>query len=177
MRGRGKVLITGSLGDVMKESAQASLSYIRSNARRFGIDEHTFDKFDFHVHVPAGAIPKDGPSAGVTLLTSLLSLLLNRPVPSDVAMTGEITLRGKVLPVGGVKEKVLAAKRAGIKRVILPARNEKDLTDLPPSVSEALTFRFVSEVEDLLKEVFGTDAFVPLEGKRGERRDEIVALG
>jgi len=177
MRGRGKVIITGSLGDVMKESAQAALSYIRSDARRLGIEEHTFDKFDFHVHVPAGAIPKDGPSAGVTLLTSMLSLLLNRPVPSDVAMTGEITLRGKVLPVGGLKEKVLAAKRAGVKRVLLPARNEKDLTDLPPSVSEALSFYFVSEVDELIKEVFGADVLVPLDTKRTEPRDEIVALG
>ena len=177
MRGRGKVMITGSLGDVMKESAQAALSWIRSNARRFGVEENVFDKNDFHVHVPAGAIPKDGPSAGVTLLTSLLSLILNRPVPSDLAMTGEITLRGKVLPIGGVKEKILAAKRAGVKRVILPARNEKDLTDLPPSVAETITFRFVSELDELLKEVFGPDVLSVLDSKRGERRDEIVALG
>jgi ATP-dependent Lon protease len=177
MRGRGKMLITGSLGDVMKESAQAALSWIRSNARRFGIEENVFDKNDLHIHVPAGAIPKDGPSAGVTLMTSLLSLILNKPVPSDLAMTGEITLRGKVLPVGGVKEKVLAAKRAGVKRVILPSRNEKDLIDLPPSVTEALTFCFVSEVDDLLKEVFGPDVLAPIDPKRGEHRDEIVALG
>jgi ATP-dependent Lon protease len=178
MRGKGKVTITGSLGDVMKESAQAALSLIRASARRFGIEEHTFEKFDFHVHVPAGAIPKDGPSAGVTLLTSMLSLLLDRPVPSDVAMTGEITLRGKVLPVGGIKEKVLAAKRAGVSRVVLPAKNEKDLVDLPSSVQKALTFRFVSEVDQLLSEVFGPDIFPPIKTKGGgEARDEIVALG
>src|SRR5262245_52111067 len=176
MRGRGRTIITGSLGDVMKESASAALSFIRANARRFGIDEKTFERNDFHVHVPAGAIPKDGPSAGITLFTSILSLLLDRPVPADLAMTGEITLRGKVLPVGGVKEKILAAKRAGIHRVILPAKNEKDLRDLPDSVKNAVAFRFVTAVEDLLPEVFGPE-ITPLLQPTPSHPDQPVALG
>ncbi len=176
MRGRGRTIITGSLGDVMKESASAAMSFIRANAQRFGIDEKTFERNDFHVHVPAGAIPKDGPSAGITLFTSILSLLLDRPVPADLAMTGEITLRGKVLPVGGIKEKILAAKRAGIHRVILPAKNEKDLQDLPESVKNAVSFRFVSAVEDLLPEVFGPD-ITPLLQPTPSHPDQPVALG
>jgi ATP-dependent Lon protease len=155
MRGRGKVTITGRLGDVMRESAQAALSWIRSNSRSLGLDDTMFDRSDFHVHVPAGATPKDGPSAGVTLTVSLVSLLCGIPVPSDLAMTGEITLRGKVLPVGGIKEKVIAAKSAGVKTVILPDKNEKDLEDVSPGVKQALTFRFVSEIESVLDIVFG----------------------
>jgi ATP-dependent Lon protease len=155
MRGRGKVTITGRLGDVMRESASAALSWIRSNARSIGIDDGLFDRSDFHIHVPAGATPKDGPSAGVTLTVSLVSLLTGLPVPSDLAMTGEITLRGKVLPVGGIKEKVIAAKSAGIKTVILPDKNEKDLEDVSSAVRGALTFRFVSEIESVLDIVFG----------------------
>jgi len=161
MRGKGKVSVTGHLGDVMKESTQAALSYLRSNALKFGLDEQLFDRNDFHIHVPAGAIPKDGPSAGVTMFTSLLSLVAERPVPSDIAMTGEITLRGKVLPVGGIKEKVLAAKRAGVKRVILPDKNEKDLRDLPEHVKAALSFQFVSEIDELILAVWGPGVIVP----------------
>jgi ATP-dependent Lon protease len=155
MRGKGKVTITGRLGDVMRESALAAVSWLRSNAASVGVDVGTFDKSDFHIHVPAGAIPKDGPSAGVTLTVSLVSLLTGLPVPADLAMTGEITLRGKVLPVGGIKEKVIAAKSAGVRRVILPDKNEKDLEDVSESVRKALTFQFVSEIEQVLDHVFG----------------------
>ena len=149
--GKGLVL-TGQLGDVMKESAQAALSFIRSNAVRYGVPEDFFSKQDIHIHIPEGATPKDGPSAGVTLATALMSLLTGRPVKHDIAMTGEITLRGKVLPVGGIKEKVLAAKRAGINKVILPKLNEKDLEEIPEGIRKTMTFTFVewlSEVFDL----------------------------
>jgi len=155
MRGKGKVTITGRLGDVMKESALAALTWIRSNAVKLGIEEQFFEESDFHVHIPAGAIPKDGPSAGVTLACSLVSLLTGLPVGADLAMTGEVTLRGKVLPVGGIKEKVIAAKSAGIKRVILPTKNEKDLEDVSDPVREALTFEFVDDIDQLLDLAFG----------------------
>jgi ATP-dependent Lon protease len=155
MRGRGKITITGRLGDVMRESALAALSWIRSNAKSLGIDDGLFDRSDFHIHVPAGATPKDGPSAGVTLTVSLVSLLTGLPVPNELAMTGEITLRGKVLPVGGIKEKVIAAKSAGIRTVILPDKNEKDLEDVSTAVREVLAFKFVSEIEQVLEIAFG----------------------
>jgi ATP-dependent Lon protease len=151
MNGQKGVTITGSLGDVMKESAQAALSYVRSRAAQLGIAPDFFEKSDLHIHVPAGAIPKDGPSAGVTIAASLASLLSARPVRSDVAMTGEITLRGKVLPVGGVKEKVLAARRAGIKTVILPRRNESDLEDIPEEARKEMEFVFVDTVDEVLR--------------------------
>jgi ATP-dependent Lon protease len=151
MNGQKGLTLTGSLGDVMKESAQAALSYIRSRADRIGIAPDFFEKSDIHVHVPAGAIPKDGPSAGVTIAASLASLLTGRPVRNDVAMTGEITLRGKVLPVGGIKEKVLAARRAGITTVILPRRNESDLEDIPPEVRSEMEAIFVDTVDEVLK--------------------------
>jgi ATP-dependent Lon protease len=151
MSGQKGLTLTGSLGDVMKESAQAALSYIRSRADRIGIAADFFEKSDIHVHVPAGAIPKDGPSAGVTIAASLASLLTGRPVRNDVAMTGEITLRGKVLPVGGIKEKVLAARRAGITTVILPRRNESDLEDIPPEVRSEMEAIFVDTVDEVLK--------------------------
>lgn len=151
MVGKGGLTLTGQLGDVMKESAQAALSYARAQAGSLGISDELFRKYDLHIHVPAGAIPKDGPSAGVTMLTSLVSLLTGIKVRADVAMTGEITLRGNVLPVGGIKEKVLAAKRAGVKRIILPARNKKDLTEIPPQNLEGLEFEYAHRVEDVLK--------------------------
>ncbi|MDW8395369.1 MAG: endopeptidase La [Anaerolineae bacterium] len=150
MPGRGKFLLTGQLGDVMKESAQAAHSYIRSRAEQIGIDPSTFKASDLHVHVPAGAQPKDGPSAGVTIATALASLLTERRVRPDVAMTGEITLRGSVLPVGGIKEKVLAAHRAGIKTVVLPRRNAPDLEDLPEEVRRAVEFELVDRVDQVL---------------------------
>jgi ATP-dependent Lon protease len=155
MKGKGKVTITGRLGDVMKESALAAGSWIRANAKALGIDEDLFETSDFHIHIPAGAIPKDGPSAGVTLTTSLVSLLTGIPVAPELAMTGEITLRGKVLPVGGIKEKVIAAKSAGIKRVILPEKNRKDLDDVSDVIRSALAFHFVAEIEEVLRLAFG----------------------
>jgi ATP-dependent Lon protease len=150
MAGQKGLTLTGSLGDVMKESAQAALSYIRSRADRLELPLDFYDKADIHVHVPAGAIPKDGPSAGVTIAASLVSLLTGRPVRNDVAMTGEITLRGKVLPVGGIKEKVLAARRAGIRTVLLPRRNEHDLDDIPPELRAEMETIFVDTVEEVL---------------------------
>ena len=161
MSGQKGLTLTGSLGDVMKESAQAALSYIRSRAERIGIAADFFEKSDIHVHVPAGAIPKDGPSAGVTIAASLASLLTGRPVRNDVAMTGEITLRGKVLPVGGIKEKVLAARRAGITTVILPRRNESDLEDIPPEVRSEMETIFVDTVDEVLKHAL-RDGVTPL---------------
>jgi ATP-dependent Lon protease len=151
MQGKGSLTLTGQLGDVMKESAQAALSYLRSKADTIGIQSNFLEKTDIHVHFPAGAIPKDGPSAGVTILTALVSLLTGIRVRSDVAMTGEITLRGLVLPVGGIKEKVLAAHRAGMKRVILPARNEKDLLDVPEQARKEVDFVFATHVDEVLK--------------------------
>ena len=150
MKGKKGLTLTGQLGDVMKESATAALSFVRANASSLGIDEDFFDTHDLHIHVPAGAIPKDGPSAGVTMLTALTSLLTDVPVRKDLAMTGEITLRGQVLPVGGVKEKVLAAHRAGIKTIILPAWNRKDLEDIPKKVEKEIKFHFVEKMQDVL---------------------------
>ncbi len=149
MPGAKGFIVTGQLGDVMKESAQAALSYVRSKAKDLGIDPNFFDKSDIHLHIPEGATPKDGPSAGVTMATSLASLLTGRPVRSDTAMTGEITLRGRVLPVGGIKEKVLAAHRAGLTTVILPMRNEKDLDELPEQVRKGMKFVFAEQVSDV----------------------------
>jgi ATP-dependent Lon protease len=151
MRGKGGLNLTGQLGDVMKESAQAALSYIRSKAGDYNINEEFFEKNDIHIHVPQGAIPKDGPSAGVTMLVSLVSLLTDRHVRNDVAMTGEITLRGLVLPVGGIKEKVLAARRAGIKSVILPKLNEKDLEEVPETIKEKMEFRFIEKMDEAIQ--------------------------
>ncbi len=152
MKGKGNLLLTGSLGDIMKESAQAALSYIRSNAENYGIDPDIFPQIDIHVHVPEGAVPKDGPSAGVAIATALESLLTDKPVRMDIAMTGEITLRGRVLPVGGLKEKILAAKRAGIHEVILPEKNKEEvLEDLPSYVREKMKLHFVSHLDEVFK--------------------------
>jgi len=150
MKGQKGLMLTGQLGDVMKESATTALSFIRTNAKKLGIDEDFFQKSDIHIHVPAGAIPKDGPSAGVTMLTALTSLLTNKIIHKNLAMTGEITLRGQVLPVGGIKEKVLAAHRAGIKTLILPLSNEKDLVDIPKKIQKDIQFHFVDKMKDVI---------------------------
>jgi ATP-dependent Lon protease len=150
LSGKGELRLTGHLGEVMKESAQAALSYLRSAADRLGIDPAFFESHQFHVHVPAGAIPKDGPSAGVTMLCALASAACGAPVRRDLAMTGEITLRGEVLPVGGIKEKVLAALRAGIREVCLPRDNERDLADLPPGPRRLLTAHLIADVGEIL---------------------------
>ncbi|MBN2194152.1 MAG: endopeptidase La [Polyangiaceae bacterium] len=151
MFGTGKLQLTGQLGDVMKESAHAALSYVRTNAARFGIPEDFLEKSDVHIHIPAGAMPKDGPSAGITMFTALVSLLTGTRVRHDVAMTGEISLRGRVLPIGGVKEKTLAAHRAGVKRVIVPERNKADLEEVPREVRDELEFVFVNRLEEALE--------------------------
>jgi ATP-dependent Lon protease len=143
-------VLTGQLGDVMKESAQIALSSVRALAGKLGIDEEAFDDKSFHVHVPAGAIPKDGPSAGITMATALASLLTQRPVKHTVGMTGEITLQGRVLPIGGLKQKVLAAHAAGITDIILPERNRADLVDIPENVREDITFHPVMSIDEVL---------------------------
>jgi ATP-dependent Lon protease len=158
--GSGKLILTGQLGDVMKESAQAALSLVKSQSTRLGLDSTTFDKTDVHIHVPAGAIPKDGPSAGVAMFTSLVSLFTNKTVGHDLAMTGEISLRGLVLPVGGIKEKTVAAHRAGIRKVLLPARNRKDLEDVPKSVRDDVEFVFCERVDDVVREALGVQVGV-----------------
>lgn len=151
MPGKGKLQLTGQIGDVMKESAQAAFSVVKANAKKINIDGKNFSKFDYHIHVPAGAVPKDGPSAGIAMYISMVSMLLNKAVKPNVAMTGEITLRGLVLPIGGLKEKVLAAKQAGIKTVILPARNKKDLPEVPAEAKKGMTFKFVKNLTEALK--------------------------
>ncbi len=150
MPGTGKLILTGQLGEVMKESAQAALSLIKARSPQLGIEQEVLDKSDIHIHVPAGATPKDGPSAGVAMFTALASLLTGQPVRSEVAMTGEISLRGLVLPIGGVKEKVLAALRAGITTVMLPARNRRDLEEIPAEARDRLKFVWVEQVDDAL---------------------------
>ncbi|GAK61696.1 lon protease [Candidatus Vecturithrix granuli] len=162
MRGKEKLILTGQLGDVMKESAQIALNYVRSKAADLKIAEDFHENSDIHIHIPSGAIPKDGPSAGVTLYTALVSLLTDQPVRSDLAMTGEITLRGLVLPIGGVKEKVLAARSAGVKHVILPAKNRKDLEEIPDNVKQELTFHFVEQMDEVIK--------IALTGKKSRRQ-------
>jgi ATP-dependent Lon protease len=156
--GRGALILTGQLGEVMRESAQAAMTLVKSRAESFGIAPDIFEKSDIHIHVPAGATPKDGPSAGVAIFTALVSLLANRTVRSDTAMTGEISLRGLVLPVGGIKEKVVAAARAGIRRVMLPARNRRDFDDIPEEARKKLEFIWLERVDDAVAAALEDDA-------------------
>ena len=151
MEGTGKLELTGQLGDVMKESAKAGYSYVRANAAKYNIDKDFYKNKDIHIHVPEGAVPKDGPSAGVTMITAMVSALTNRKVRHNVAMTGEITLTGRVLPIGGLKEKSLAAYRAGIDTIIIPKDNEKDIQKIPKSIKNKLKFIIASKVEDVLE--------------------------
>jgi len=151
MKGTGKLVLTGKLGDVMQESAQAALTYVRARAELFGLPSNFYQETDIHIHVPEGAIPKDGPSAGIAMATSIVSALTKKKVRGDVAMTGEITLRGRVLPIGGVKEKLLAAHRGNIKTVIIPKDNEKDLSEVPSNVLKALNVVFVEHMDEVLR--------------------------
>jgi ATP-dependent Lon protease len=162
MPGKGTLTLTGKLGDVMQESAQAALSYVRSRAEEFGIPKDFNRKTDVHLHIPEGAIPKDGPSAGITLATALVSALTRIPSRKDVAMTGEITLRGKVLPIGGLKEKLLAAHRAGVKSILVPKDNEKDLSDIPKNVLDAMNVHLVETMDDVLKIALAAPLPAPL---------------
>ncbi|MGH7715452.1 MAG: S16 family serine protease, partial [Vulcanimicrobiaceae bacterium] len=178
MPGTGKLTLTGQLGDVMKESATAAVSFLRSRSNELGLSEEYFGKHDLHIHVPAGAVPKDGPSAGITIATSIVSLLTNRKVQSDIAMTGEITLTGQVLPVGGIKEKVLGAKRAGIRKVLLPRRNEIDLDDVPKEVRDTMEFVLVDELSEVFLQALGHRTITPVDlGVDPVRRaNNVVAL-
>jgi ATP-dependent Lon protease len=179
--GKGELKLTGQLGDVMKESAAAALSYLKARAADIGIDPALFDKNDIHVHVPAGAQPKEGPSAGVTVLTAMASILTGRPARDDIAMTGEITLRGRVLPIGGIKEKVLGAHRAGIRRVLLPTRNEADLDDIPADLRAEMELVLVDSIDQVLREALTTVGSTVMRqrsngaGTRGGREKVVVA--
>jgi ATP-dependent Lon protease len=178
MEGKGALTLTGQLGEVMRESAQAALSFARANARRLKIDERRFDKTDIHIHVPEGAVPKDGPSAGITLATALISALSSQAVKHDVAMTGEITLRGRVLPVGGIKEKILGAHRAGIRTVILPRDNERDLAEVPSQVKRKLIFVYVDHMDDVIACALSTppEPLPPPAPKRNGKREKTIRI-
>jgi ATP-dependent Lon protease len=171
--GKGKTQITGKLGDVMQESIQAALSYVRSRSTQFGLKPSLFERKDIHIHVPEGAIPKDGPSAGITMCTSIVSVLTGIPVRKDIAMTGEVTLRGNVLPIGGLKEKLLAAHRGGVKTVIIPYDNEKDLAEIPDNVTKGLTIIPVKHVDEVLRLALSTE-LQPIEYSEDETGKEIL---
>lgn len=166
MKGRSKLRLTGQLGDVMRESAELAFSYVRSKARELGISPDGFESEEVHVHVPAGAIPKDGPSAGVAMVMAMVSLFTGQPVKNGVGMTGEVTLRGRVMPVGGVKMKILAAHRAGLNTVILPKRNERDLDDLPDDVREAISFVLVDKIDEAVR------AAIPIQTEEKESTEQ-----
>jgi ATP-dependent Lon protease len=180
MEGKGKLTITGKLGDVMQESAQAAMSYIRSRAHQFGLPRDFYRNLDVHIHIPEGAIPKDGPSAGITLATTICSALTRIPVRGHVAMTGEITLRGKVLGIGGLKEKLMAAHRHGILEVIVPRENEKDLPDIPDAIKKTMKLRFVDSMDEVLKialerELVALPMPAPIPAVEAQPADETVA--
>ena len=171
MDGKGNLQITGQIGDVMQESAQAALSYVKSKAAVLKIDPELFEEVDVHLHIPEGAIPKDGPSAGITMATALFSAFTERRIYKEIGMTGEITLRGNILPVGGVREKILAAHRSGLKTILLPAKNEKDLIEVPKKVRDDLNIRFVRHMDEVIKialykEAEKTNIFLKLEKKK-----------
>ena len=174
MKGRGALTLTGQLGDVMKESAQAAMSYARSRANDYNLKEDFYQKIDVHIHVPAGAIPKDGPSAGITMAIALISRLTDIAVRKDIAMTGEITLTGRVLPIGGLKEKSLAAKRAGIKTIIIPQDNSKDLEEIPANIRKDMKFILAREMDDVIKNALlfkkGQGLRVKGQGNKRDRR-------
>jgi ATP-dependent Lon protease len=177
MPGKGRMTVTGNLKDVMKESISAANGYVRSRAVDLGIKPPLFDTCDIHVHVPEGATPKDGPSAGVALATALASLLTGLKVDPDVAMTGEITLTGQVLPIGGLKEKVLGAKRAGIRKIIMPKRNEIDLDDIPKEVRDTMSFVSVEELSEVLQNALGKRIITPVElGISPQRASNVVPM-
>jgi ATP-dependent Lon protease len=169
--------ITGSVGNVMQESARAALSYVRSHAVEIGLPKEFYDKSDIHMHIPAGSQPKDGPSAGVTMATALVSLISGRPIKKGVSMTGEITLRGQVLPVGGIKEKMLAAHRAGLKTIILPKRNTLDVEDVPEEVRKTMTFVFAESVNEVLEAALEKPAKSPKKPQRGKKNVESASGG
>jgi len=169
MPGKGKLILTGQLGEVMKESAQAALSYCRSRSKHLGVAENYFDQIDIHIHVPAGAIPKDGPSAGITMATALYSAIVGRSVKKGLAMTGEVTLRGRVLPIGGLKEKALAALRSGITKVIIPFENQKDLVEIPEELRKKITFYPVKDMDGVIELALGK---IRKENERSRRSDK-----
>jgi len=156
MPGKGRIKLTGQLGDVMKESAQAAYSYVRSHQKQLGITQKMISTSDIHIHVPEGAVPKDGPSAGLAITTAIISVFCNEPVKKDLAMTGEVTLRGRALEIGGVKEKVIAAHRSGVKEIILPKQNERNLIDVPDKVKKDLKFHYVTSMDEVVKIVFSS---------------------
>ena len=153
-KGKGDLILTGSLGDVMRESCRIALSYIKANTKEFKINEKLLEENDIHIHVPEGAVNKDGPSAGITITTALISLLKDKKVENTIAMTGEITLRGRVLPIGGLKEKVIGSHRAGIKKIFLPSENKKDLEEIPKEVKKDIKFIFVDNYKEIYKKIF-----------------------
>lgn len=170
MKGTGKIQLTGLFGDIMKESANLAVSYIRANAEKLGIDPDFYSKYDIHIHAPEGSVPKDGPSAGVTMTTALVSALCSRPVRRDIAMTGEISLRGKVLPIGGLKEKTISAYGAGIKTILIPEKNIKDLVEIDAEIRDKITFIPCKTIDDVFKVAFSSEEIIAFIGHYATNR-------